>query len=116
MELQLDVERIERSVPKEIETACFRVMQEAVTNAVRHAEAACLHITLQAVNGTLELVVRDDGRGFDPATLHGEERDADLGLVGMQERAQFVGGTVRIESRPNRGTEVRAYFPIGAGG
>lgn len=96
-----------------IETAGFRVAQEALTNALRHAKAAEVRIGLSASRAHFEVSVRDDGMGFDMAVaqehaLHG----GSLGLIGMNERAMLAGGTLHIETRPGEGTAVTARFPL----
>jgi signal transduction histidine kinase len=92
-----------------IETACFRVAQEALTNAVRHARARTLSVELDRTPEVLHLVVRDDGIGFDVATA---QQGASLGLLGMRERVALVGGELDCKSAPGRGTEVHAFFPV----
>lgn len=96
----------------EIETACFRVAQEALTNIARHAGAQRIEVTLKANEHDIELTVHDDGAGFDAAaarrlTLGG----TGFGLLGMQERAELAGGELSLVSVPGRGTTVRARFP-----
>lgn len=96
-----------------LETACFRIAQEALTNALRHARAKNVHLDLALQAGTLRLVVRDDGVGFDAAaTRLRAERSGSLGLLGMHERASLAGGTLTLLSAPGRGTEVEAVFPL----
>jgi len=85
--------------------ALFRILQEALTNVVRHAQATRVEIGLRAVGGELELEIRDNGRGFVPKSLAGATA---LGLLGMRERAGEFGGTVEILSEPGKGTTVRA--------
>jgi signal transduction histidine kinase len=101
----------EERFAREVETACFRVAQEAITNVVRHAGASRLTVRLAVRRraGLLVLDVRDDGVGFDPAELAGSRR---LGIVGMQERASLAGGSVEVWSRPGAGTRVSAWFAI----
>jgi signal transduction histidine kinase len=95
-----------------IETAGFRVAQEALTNALRHARAAEIRIALGFAGNCFELSVRDDGAGFDLPTAQDHAlRGGSLGLVGMRERAVLAGGTLRIATRPNEGTEVVVSFP-----
>ena len=93
--------------PAEIETACFRIVQEALTNVARHARARHVAVTLTARDAALEVTVRDDGVGFNVEQLR-----TGLGLVGMGERAEFVGGRLDIESAPGAGTTLRARFPL----
>jgi signal transduction histidine kinase len=94
-----------------VETACYRVLQEAVTNAIRHARARRIEVVMDADGPELTLEVRDDGCGFDA-----DGRPAGLGLLGMRERAELTGGQLDITSRPGEGTTVRACFPLGATG
>jgi two-component system sensor histidine kinase UhpB len=96
-----------------LETACFRIAQEAITNALRHARAENVHLTLAERDGALHLVVRDDGIGFDAAAARARaESGGSLGLLGMHERALLAGGTLSLLSSPGRGTEVEAVFPL----
>ncbi|NJN66897.1 MAG: GAF domain-containing protein [Chloroflexaceae bacterium] len=100
-------------LPSDLETACFRVAQEALTNVVRHARARHAHVDLRQRGKDLSLVIRDDGIGFDVrAAWKRAERGASLGLIGMQERVLLVGGQLDIISTATRGTEIRARFPI----
>ncbi|HET6853627.1 MAG TPA: PAS domain-containing sensor histidine kinase, partial [Pyrinomonadaceae bacterium] len=93
---------------RELETACFRIAQEALTNIVRHAQASRVLVQLSKAEGTLCLSIKDDGVGFNVEGLRNRApRVATLGLISMQERAHAAGGTVDIDSAPSRGTEVR---------
>jgi PAS domain S-box-containing protein len=96
-----------------LETACFRVAQEALTNIIRHAHAQEVNVELHRTTKTLHLVVRDDGIGFDVATAqqHGRQ-GASLGLLGMLERVALVGGEWDCKSAPGSGTEVHAFLPL----
>jgi len=99
----------------EIETACFRIVQEALTNVARHAQAQHVRVELRASDSELRLVVRDDGIGFDvPAARERAAHGASLGLLGMEERAHLVGGQIEIESAPGRGAEIRVRLPLHA--
>jgi signal transduction histidine kinase len=95
--------------PVEIETACFRIAQEALTNVARHARASHVEINLTAQDAVLELTVRDDGVGFNV-----DQPRSGLGLLGMSERAELADGRVDIESSPGAGTTLRASFPLPA--
>jgi PAS domain S-box-containing protein len=99
------LERVDAS----IETACFRVAQEALTNVVRHARAQTVSVELDRAPEVLHLVVRDDGIGFDVATT---QQGASLGVLGMRERVTLLGGELDCKSAPGRGTEVHAFFPL----
>jgi signal transduction histidine kinase len=93
--------------PVEIETACFRIAQEALSNVARHAHARHVEVTLTAQDVALEVTIRDDGVGFNVEREH-----TGLGLVGMDERADLAGGRLEIESAPGAGTTLRARFPL----
>jgi signal transduction histidine kinase len=95
-----------------VETVCYRIAQEALTNVARHAQASAVAIGLSTRAGHLILSIHDDGIGFDAGRM-GQGPIADrLGLLGMQERARLLGGVATIRSRPGRGTIVRARLPI----
>jgi|GEM_PF-1939175 len=96
---------------RDVETACFRVAQEALTNVVRHAQASQITLQLVKDGSVLLLSITDDGAGFDPERLRKRApRAATLGLIGMQERAHAAGGTIEIDSAISHGTEVRLKF------
>jgi signal transduction histidine kinase len=100
-------------LPTSVEAACFRVAQEALTNAERHASARQLHVSLTAGLGAIEIVVFDDGKGFDVAAAREKAAaGGSLGLLGMQEIASLAGGELEIVSAPGRGTTIRARFPV----
>jgi len=99
--------------PADLETACFRIVQEAVTNIIRHAQAGRISIRLERTGSDLMLVIGDDGVGFDvKAVRTGASATATLGLRGMEERAQAVGGTLTVDSAPRLGTQICASFPL----
>jgi signal transduction histidine kinase len=91
------------------ETVLYRVAQEALTNVVRHAQAGEVSIVATARGGSVQLVVEDDGVGFDPAALAPAEQ---IGLLGMRERVELLGGSFRIESAPGAGCSVHARIPL----
>ncbi len=99
--------------PARIEIACFRIAQETLTNVQRHARAKNVRVELTQRERELQLTIQDDGVGVDVSSaLERAARGSSLGLVGMQERAQLVGGRLEIESSEDRGTRVRATFPL----
>jgi two-component system, NarL family, sensor histidine kinase UhpB len=99
--------------PATVETTAFRVAQEALTNVIRHAQAHVVAVELRESDGSLQLVVRDDGRGFDvPAARKRAAHGGSQGLLSMQERAALAGGDLEIESKVGRGTSVRARLPL----
>ncbi|HMF34996.1 MAG TPA: MASE1 domain-containing protein [Isosphaeraceae bacterium] len=96
-----------------VETTCYRVVQEAVTNAIRHARATWVDVLLRADGDRLRLEIRDDGAGFDvPEALARASRSESLGLLGMHERAALAGGVLDVESAAGQGTRVVATFPL----
>jgi signal transduction histidine kinase len=93
---------------RDLETACFRIAQEALTNVVRHSRAKTAVLQLFKERNVLLLSVKDDGVGFDVESLRKRApRTATLGLISMQERAHAAGGEVEIDSVISEGTEVR---------
>ncbi|MGV2289371.1 PAS domain S-box protein [Trinickia sp. YCB016] len=89
-------------------TALFRIVQEALTNVARHADATEVCITLERRGGECFLEVRDDGRGFDPEAPHRKS----FGLAGMKERVLMLGGEIAVVSSPNRGTAINVRVPV----
>lgn len=102
--------------PAALETACFRIVQEGVTNILRHANARRISVRLERTDDDLDLVIGDDGVGFDVKAVRAAgPAIATLGLRGMEERAQAVGGTLTIDSAPALGTQICASFPLSVG-
>jgi len=96
-------------LPAETETALYRIVQEALTNVVKHAAASRVTVWLRRPSERyVELVIQDDGAGFDPNEL----RDGGLGLVGMRERVALLGGRMSVESSEGAGTMLRAEVPL----
>jgi signal transduction histidine kinase len=94
-----------RPIP-ELETALYRIVQEALTNAAKHGEAKRAVVEIQEDATSISLTIRDDGNGFDPHSgTHG------FGLLGMHERVELLGGELSIDSAPGRGAVVSARFP-----
>lgn len=97
----------------EMETATYRIVQEALTNIAKHAHAGCVWVALSGDGDRLHVVVRDDGRGFDAqAVLKTPWQDRGLGLAGMMERASLLAGAVQISSQPGHGTTIEATLPL----
>jgi PAS domain S-box-containing protein len=104
---------LQKRLSPELETACFRIAQEALTNVARHAKATHVRVELSQRGEELHLVIRDDGIGFDAGTMGGAVSASRLGLTGMRERALIVGGRIEFVSAPGQGTEIHARFPLG---
>ncbi len=110
---ELDLELIDDLLPQEFEINLYRIVQEAVTNTVKYAQAKTLTLTLKAQEHALRLVVRDDGRGFDLANgLPDPSVKGGLGLVGIPERAKIMGGQANFESAPGQGTTLTVTIPL----
>ena len=107
IDARLTTEGDPAKLDEERQTVIYRVAQEALTNAGRHAGADRVEVELHARNGGAELRVRDDGSGFDPSA----KREGGLGLEGMAERARLVGGELDLRSSPGAGTELTLRLP-----
>jgi signal transduction histidine kinase len=104
-------------LPPEIETTCFRVVQEALTNIVRHAQAEHVQVELKKIQDELELSIHDDGVGFDiRSVLERAAGDLSVGLFGMQERVQLAGGQIEIDSDLDLGTTIQVSFHLDPAG
>jgi two-component system, NarL family, sensor histidine kinase DevS len=112
IEVSLDVDlgaasgERERRLPPQIESTVYRVVQEALTNVAKHAAAERVEVRIGLVNGVVDVVVADDGEGFDPGAA-----SAGWGLLGMKERVALLSGSLELESQPGRGTTVHAVLP-----
>ncbi len=110
---EVRAERLEQRLDPMIETECFRIAQEALINVVKHAKARTVTVELTRNEQQIHLSVRDDGVGFDVASLRDQAvRGASLGLLSMEERATLAGGGLQYHSQPGHGTEVHAWFPL----
>ena len=103
-------EPLDGALSPEAELAVYRIIQEALSNVVRHSGATRAMVKLEREGEAVVATVEDDGKGFDVAEVMAGERRG-LGLFGMQERAAYLGGRVEIESRGGRGTRMRAEIP-----
>ncbi len=112
--IELDVEAAKYRVPGDIETALFRITQEAIANAVRHSGGTKVVVRLETASGFVSLAVIDNGDGFDPreAIRHSQPG---LGLLSIKERVELLNGSLTIESNKGRGTRVYVVIPLPAG-
>jgi signal transduction histidine kinase len=115
--MTLDATEEEANAPRltpEVEITCFRVVQEAITNAMRHADARDLRVTLDRRPDRVLLRIVDDGRGFDVGLrLEVAAATGHLGVVGMRERVRAHGGGFRVSSQPGAGTTIEVDLPVG---
>lgn len=108
-----EVER--KRAPPLLESTCFRIAQEALNNATKHAQAKSIRISLESDGRLLKLAIRDDGIGFDETTARNQTlKTGSMGLVSMEERAQFAGGRLKVRTVMGGGTTVSAIFPLDA--
>jgi two-component system NarL family sensor kinase len=105
---QIDVQGEGRSLPHAVETSLYRIAHEALSNVARHAGARRVLVRLAILSDQVQLSVEDDGRGFDPALLP----EGRYGLVGLNERAKLLGGTLVLESTPGEGTRIEVSIPL----
>jgi len=107
IDVQFEPGLADERLPGEVETALYRIVQESLTNVVKHAQAAHVSVLLTRRGGSVAAVIEDDGRGFEPG-----EADGGFGLEGMRERIQLLDGTLTIESAPGGGTTLVAEVPV----
>jgi signal transduction histidine kinase len=113
LEAELDLGSLAGRLPAVVETVCFRVVQEALTNVIRHARAEKVSVKLASVGGNVVLTVSDDGVGFDVTAAR--RLATSQGLLGMEERVALASGELHVGSVAMRGTTVHARIPIAAG-
>jgi PAS domain S-box-containing protein len=104
----LDKERLS----PETETNLYRIMQEALNNTMKYAQARHVDVLLERRDNQVVLILEDDGVGFNPEKEASADGDKGMGLIGMRERAALVGGTLQIESKPKAGTTIFARVPV----
>ena len=111
IDLEVDLDRGRGRPGPDVESAGYRLVQEGLTNVVKHAGARRVALRVADAGGAVEMTLSDDGNGFDPeAATHG------FGLVGMRERIALVHGTLDVRSAPGGGTTIRARIPSGRPG
>ena len=103
-------ENVAARPPAEVEREVYRIAQEALNNAIKHSQADRIDVELSSSDGMVNLLVADDGKGFDPAAA--QLRATTLGITSMEERAEALNGVLRIESS-EAGTRVELEVPVG---
>ena len=101
-------------IPSDLETLAYRVVQEALSNAAKHARASHVTLTVEIAGGQLRVEVQDDGTGFDASRAREYLQMGRVGLASMRERVELANGTFMVHSTPGRGTTVMAAFPLEA--
>jgi PAS domain S-box-containing protein len=109
LEVGCHIEGSDQKVPPTVSIALFRIVQESLTNVLRHASARRVEVSLVHSGHEVRLIISDDGEGFDPER---EKASLSLGLLGIRERTQAIGGRFVIQSAPGRGTEVSVRVPV----
>lgn len=113
IKVRLETNGVERRLPIQVETALYRIIQEATTNILRHAGASHVGITLGFKESSVAIQIEDDGAGFTlEEVMTSADRERGLGLLSMRERAEFLGGWLTIRSRPRSGTNISAEIPV----
>jgi two-component system sensor histidine kinase UhpB len=113
LHIRLTPQGLERRLPAELETVCFRVVQEALTNIVRHARAKHVQVEVRRAGDEVRLTIADDGRGFELSAAKARAQSGgSLGLLSMEERVSLLSGTLEIETAPGRGCGIVARLPV----
>jgi len=110
IEVSVESESVPEDMPDEYKISIYRLVQEALNNAVRHSGARNARVVVERLGKSVVVRVTDDGRGFDPGRSRG------MGILGMEERVKRLGGTLRVDSQPGKGATVTVDLPIPAGG
>jgi signal transduction histidine kinase len=103
--------KISKRLPSSVEIALYRIVQEALTNITKHARASRASIRVFRQNGNLCCMIQDDGKGFDAHKVRSAGAQSGLGLVGMRERVNAIGGTLSVDSAPGCGTKILIQLP-----
>ncbi len=107
----------ENDVSPSLKTVIYRTLQEAVNNIAKHSKADLAHLSLRKTGGKVELLVQDNGRGFDlKEVVDSESSRQGFGLVSMRERTELSGGSFSIDSTEGEGTTIRASWPLSIAG
>ncbi len=113
LKIKVAIEGEEHDLDETVKIAIFRIIQEALNNIIKHAQASSVSVSLDYKEKSAYILVRDNGIGFDMDAVKNRIGRVSLGLAGMAERAALLGGTVEVHSRRNYGTEVEAVIPYG---
>ncbi len=109
VEIEVDIQ--EKDIPEALKIVIFRVTQEALGNVAKHSGAEWVDVVLRKAGDRIQLTITDDGQGFDPETALSRPYGRSLGLTGMKERTEIMGGIFAVESRPGEGTKISASWP-----
>ncbi len=112
VKVDLHLQGLDRRLPHQVETAIFRITQEAFNNMLKHAAASRARVAVEVNSREVTVTVEDNGKGFNPATVPVSRSGRGLGLMGMRERAELLGGLLEIDSVLGRGTRVHGVLPL----
>jgi len=113
VEIHFHDELEDRRFAEELETHCYRIVQEALTNCLKHANATNIWVSVGIEQGRLTLEIQDDGEGFEvDSALNAARGNGSLGMLGMRERAEMLAGELRVVSTPGEGTMIECLIPI----
>jgi len=112
-QLQIHIDEVpEQRLPKRVETTLYHIAKEALHNVIKHAEATAVWIEIDQTADAIRCRIRDNGRGFDPASLRARQTERGFGLIGMRERLSVVGGDLLINSTKGGGAELVISIPV----
>ena len=113
IDIKMNSIELNKKLSPEVEVTCYRVIQEAINNVIRHSEAKNVKIEFKIIDNQLSLEIQDDGKGFDVIEVRKRALNGNsIGVLGMQERVELAGGELSIYSSPENGTKVIACFPL----
>ena len=112
LKVDLQLQGLDRRLPHQVETAIFRITQEAFNNMLKHAAASRARVAVEVNSREVTVTVEDNGKGFNPAAVPVSRSGRGLGLMGMRERAELLGGILEIDSVLGRGTRVHGVLPL----
>jgi len=112
LKVDLQLQGLDRRLPHQVETAIFRITQEAFNNMLKHAAASRARVAVEVNSREVTVTVEDNGKGFNPAAVPVSRSGRGLGLMGMRERAELLGGILEIDSVLGRGTRVHGILPL----
>ena len=95
-----------------VRTVLYRIAQEALTNVARHAKASHVEVSIESLENVIRMTIKDDGQGFQVSGKAGSKKKNRLGLIGMRERAEMIGGSFQVDSAPGGPTTVRVEIPV----
>ncbi len=115
IQINMQLIALAERLPPELETVLYRVVQEALTNVVRHSGAGVCRVRMRRADEYVQCLIEDDGKGFYPGEVLASAQGHGLGLHGMRERIELVGGSLEFESEPGKGTSIFLKVPLSSG-